>query len=94
MRKRRRERQAQYESPTYLRLLSRLASNIRRMRTRNGWTQEEAALRASMATQVYQRIEAGSTNVTLTTLSRLCDGFEIDMRELWRITRTRTRRGG
>lgn len=35
-----------------------------------------------MAVPLRQRVEAATTNLTVTTLARLCDGFEVDPREL------------
>ena len=78
MRLRRASRADQYRSETYRDLQSRLAANVRRLRAEEGWTQEEAAHQSGMATPVYQRIEAGSTNVTFTTLGRICEAYSVD----------------
>ena len=37
-----------------------------------------------MAPRVFQFVEAGAVNLTFTTLARLCNGFEVDARRLFR----------
>jgi len=83
MRRRRADRQHQYRSAEYRELQARLAGNVRSLREHRGWTQEETAERASMATPVLQRIEAANANVTLTTLARLCRGLQEDIQRLF-----------
>ena len=84
MKKRRPEREEQYESPLYLELQQRLSSALRRLRAENGWTQEQAAQECNMSPRLYQRCEAGHSNVTLTTLARICAGFQTDPSDLWK----------
>jgi transcriptional regulator with XRE-family HTH domain len=69
--------------PEELRLRTRLAVSLKRERKRLGWTQEEAAERAEMYLRHYQKLESGSVNVTIRTLSRLCRGFGIDPQRLF-----------
>jgi transcriptional regulator with XRE-family HTH domain len=72
-----------YARPTYVDLLARLAANTRRLREAKGWTQAEAAEHCEMATYVLQTVEGGRANFTGTVVARLCDGFEVDVRELF-----------
>ncbi len=72
-----------YVRPTYVDLLARLAANTRRLREAKGWTQAEAAEHCDMATYVLQTVEAGHANFTGTVVARLCDGFGVDVRELF-----------
>lgn len=76
MREPRASRASQYRNRTYRKLLGSLAANVRRVRKSRGWSQQDAAEQCDMALQLFQRIESGQTNVTLTTLARLCDGLE------------------
>lgn len=82
-RRRRAERQGQYETEAYRALLRRFAVNLRRLREARAWTQEEAGARCGMVMQMYQRIESASVNVTLTTVARLSDGFGVDAHQLF-----------
>jgi transcriptional regulator with XRE-family HTH domain len=83
MRRRRPERMAEYERPAFTELKARLAANVRRLREERSWTQEEAADRSRMATPLFQRLEAAATNATLITLSKLCEGFGVDVAQLF-----------
>ncbi|MCA9605131.1 MAG: helix-turn-helix transcriptional regulator [Myxococcales bacterium] len=80
--RRRPERKAQYESAVYQDLLARVASAVRRLRQQRAWTQEEAAHRCDMSTRLLQQVEAGTSNLTFTTLARLSAGFEVDASRL------------
>ena len=81
--RRRPEREQQYKSAAYRDLIARLAHNARAVREERGWTQEEAAHRCEMATLLLQRVEAGATNVTATTIARLCAGLHEDPQRLF-----------
>jgi transcriptional regulator with XRE-family HTH domain len=83
MRTLREKRAPQYESATYKKLVAALAANTERLRQARNWTQEDAAHECAMALQIYQRIETGRTNPTLTTLARLCEGFGVEVTTLF-----------
>ncbi|MFY0572809.1 helix-turn-helix domain-containing protein [Archangium lansingense] len=82
-RTRRPERAEQYESASYRDLQARLAAAVRHLREEKGWTQEEAAHRCGMTTRLFQRVEGEDVNLTFTTLARLCEGFEVDVAQLF-----------
>ena len=84
MKKRRPERTEQYESLMYKTLLQRLSDALIRLRAQKGWTQEQAAAECDMSPRLYQRCETGDSNLTLTTLARICTGFQTDPADLWK----------
>ena len=62
---------------------SLLAGNVRRLREKAGWTQEQAADAMEIATRHYQKIEAGDVNVTVATLVRVANAFGVDVKALF-----------
>ncbi len=76
------ERAVLYEDSAYVRLQNRLAANLRRIRNRQGLTQEEAAHQIGISTRLLQRIEGAETNVTLVTISRVAVGLGVDAAQL------------
>lgn len=84
MKRRKSERAALYETPTYLSLLGRMGANVRRLRHARGWTQEECAHRCrDLGPALLRTIESGRSNLTAATLARLCDGLEVDAAEFF-----------
>lgn len=74
------DRAEQYETPEYREIIARVAANVRHLRDASGMTQEQAAERCGgMPPRLYQMVESGKTNVTATTLGRLCAGFGVDV---------------
>jgi transcriptional regulator with XRE-family HTH domain len=61
-----------------------LAANLRRLRTRDGMTQEQLAERASLGPVHVRNIERGVENVTLATLVALADAFNVPPGQLLR----------
>ena len=83
MRARRESREKLYQGAAYLRTLARIAANVRRLREARGWTQEEAAFQCDdLASPLLRRIELAASNVTALTLTRLAEGFGVDIAEL------------
>ena len=77
------DRPGEAADPAYRSALTRVATNLRRLRLARGWTQEEAARRCGdMAAQYLQLIEREGVNVTVSTLSRLAQGFGVDIADL------------
>jgi transcriptional regulator with XRE-family HTH domain len=64
------------------RIRRRVAAQVRRLRAARGLTQEAAAERARLATRHLQKIEAAEVNVTLDTLVRVAEAFDVDVRAL------------
>lgn len=65
------------------RLRRQLAAAVRRERLRLGWTQEKAAEKATMNIRHYQKLEAGTVNVTLRSLVRISLALGVDVRRLF-----------
>ena len=58
-------------SPEIRRQLSRFGANLRRERMAQGMTQETLAEKADLNIRTLQKIEAGQTNILITTTQRL-----------------------
>lgn len=70
------------EAP-YLRLCKRLGSALKRRRLELGLSQEGAAEVIGIAPRHYQKIEAGSVNVTLRTLAKISAAFHVPLNKLF-----------
>jgi transcriptional regulator with XRE-family HTH domain len=64
--------------------VARLGKNVREARVARGWTQEDLAHRAGLASVQVSRIERGKREIRLTTLVRLVTAFDVDPAELLR----------
>jgi transcriptional regulator with XRE-family HTH domain len=74
---------ARYRSAGYADTVGRIASNVRRLRAAGRWTQEEVAARAGrLSPRLYRQIEAGTTNLTAATLTRIAEALETDVAAL------------
>ncbi|WNG28432.1 helix-turn-helix transcriptional regulator [Cystobacter fuscus] len=67
---------------TQAKLALHIGAVAREARTRAGFTQEEAAERVGLATEVYGRMERGNMLPSLPTLVRLCRALAIDANPL------------
>ena len=63
-------------------LAGRIASNIRRIRTEKGFTQEDMGDRG-LGPRWYQRLESGRQIPTIPTLDKLARVFKVDIREFF-----------
>jgi transcriptional regulator with XRE-family HTH domain len=61
-----------------------LAANVRRLRTEQRLSVEEAADRAGMHWRHWQKVESGDHGVTLRTLAKLSVALRIEASELLR----------
>ncbi len=68
------------------RMLLRLGRNIRDKRKEEGLTQEALAEKADINPKYLGKIERAKTNVSLLTLSKICDALGISLCELLSFT--------
>lgn len=59
-----------------------IATNLKRLRSVKGWTQEELAERAGLSRAGYRNIETGKTVPRSSTLEALAEALEVALREL------------
>lgn len=84
MKRRTAKRVELFQTATCQGLVARFGANVRRLREARGWTQEEAAFQArEFDPALLRTIEAGTANLTITTIARLCDGFGVDVLDLF-----------
>lgn len=73
------DRSAFYAATPYRALLGRIGANLRRLREARDLTQDKTADCCEGVDPTHiRRIEAGTTNVTVLTLSRLAEGLGVD----------------
>jgi transcriptional regulator with XRE-family HTH domain len=70
-------------SPRFRRALRALGLRVRALREARGWTLEQAAEAMALDLKHLQKVESGLLNVTMVTLLRIADGFEVPLRELF-----------
>jgi transcriptional regulator with XRE-family HTH domain len=63
------------QSARYRREATALGLQVRALRQAKGWTLEEAAEKGDLDLKHWQKIEAGTVNVTLVTLVRIAEGL-------------------
>lgn len=59
-----------------------VATNLRRLRRANGWTQEELAGRAGLSVRYVGQVERGQASMSVTVLGRFADVLATDPAEL------------
>lgn len=64
------------------RLRRRIATNVRRLREEHKLSAIAAAESVGVHWRLWQKIEAGDTNITLWTLVRVADALDVDPRDL------------
>ena len=57
-------------------------TNIRRMRTELGWSQEKLALKSGLHRAYIGQIERGEKSIGLTNLQKLAVAMDVDVRDL------------
>jgi len=67
-------------------LLERVGKKIREKRKEKGLTQEELAEKAVLNSKFLGSCERGMSNVSILTLSKICDALEISLCELLAFT--------
>ena len=65
-------------------ILRRVGANARAIRATRGITQEEAGFRSGIGYKRWQEIEAGRTNTTLLTISRMAAVLRVDVQKLFK----------
>lgn len=68
------------------RLLKKLGKNIREMRKEKRLTQEQLAEKADINPKFLGEVERAETNVSVLTLSKICDALEISLCEILAFT--------
>lgn len=56
-----------------------IGQNIRTLRHRNGWSQEDVANRLGISIPAFSKIETGVTDINLSRLEQIADIYEIDV---------------
>lgn len=64
-------------------LCSVIGSNIRKLRTAKGLSQEELAFRAEIDRSYLSEIENGHKNMSVMVLDQIAAALEVDLRELF-----------
>lgn len=68
-----------------------LAYNVKRLRVRRGWSQEElAAIAGEMRQAVISQIETGRANPTMVTLEQIAAALEVRVYDLLKPPRARS----
>jgi transcriptional regulator with XRE-family HTH domain len=81
-------------TPSQAQVVRNVAGNVAKLRQASGWTQEQLAERAQLATRYLQRVERGSVNISVVVLVQLARALSVPASRLLRPARlTPARRG-
>lgn len=68
----------------YEEIIKHITLRIKTLRIEKGLSIQELAYRCDMERSNLSRLEAGRTNMTIKTLTIICNALEINIRELFR----------
>jgi transcriptional regulator with XRE-family HTH domain len=71
------------QSPRFKDEAKALGERVRELRETRGWTLERAAEETTVDWKHWQKIESGQINLTLVTLVRIAEGFDVSLAELF-----------
>ena len=63
-------------------ILKRFSQNVKTLRLKNGWTQEELALRADLHRTYIGGIERHERNVSLLNVERIAKALKVNVKDL------------
>lgn len=72
-----------YEDTHLQELLINIGQKVRQLREERGLTQEELSFRANIHRTQISRIENGENNLSMSSISRLVDFFQIEYPEFF-----------
>jgi len=59
-----------------------VATNVRRLRNKHGWTQEDFAERVGLSARYVGQIEPAQASMSVTVLGRVAEALKVDAAEL------------
>jgi transcriptional regulator with XRE-family HTH domain len=65
-------------------LLQRIGRNIKALRVKTGFSQEELAKLLSLDKAYISRVESGKKNLTLNSLGRIAFALKVDIQKLFK----------
>lgn len=63
--------------------LKRIGQNIKTIRQEKGILQQDLAAMCNFETSVMSRIEAGGSNFTISTLNKIANALEVELKDLF-----------
>ena len=65
-------------------ILNNFAARIKEIRISKGLSQEKFALKIDMDRTYYASVESGKRNISLKNITKIADGFEMSLEELFK----------